>query len=55
MVDIKEVLEQLESRQAGILTGLADRGKDLEQTNFERGKFAELKTIISILKEKAAE
>lgn len=55
MVDIREVVEQLEKRQTGILTGLADKGKDLEQTNFERGRFAELKTIISVLKEKAAE
>lgn len=53
MVD--EVIEDLTERQYNILKGLADKSKDLVQTNYERGRFAELTQLINVLKEKAAE
>lgn len=55
IIDLEETIAELKDRQLNILTGLADKSKDLTHTNFERGRYAELKSILSVLEDRAAD
>lgn len=54
-ISIEDLILELADKQYSILTGLANPHRDFDQTQFERGKYAELTSIINVLKEKAAE
>ena len=55
IVDVEKELQALEERHSSILNGLCAKGKSPAETEFDRGRIAELKHIISRLRDRAAE
>lgn len=55
MIQVEDLIEELEDKKANYMAGICIHGKSLEDTEFERGKFTELKRIIDGLRERAAD